>query len=338
MSATLLDLLLLAVGIIIILFGGDYLVRGATAVAKRTGVPSLVIGLTIVAFGTSAPEMVVSVFAALAGSPGLAVGNIVGSNIANILLVLGLPALIAAMGTDAKGVRTNALIALAAALLFIAISWDWQAGTPGAISLVEGFALAGLILAYIVYLAFVAMNSREDPMVAELTSVDTMEGLPKSVLGIAFSMIVGLIALPIGANLIVEGGSSLALRLGISEAVVGLTLLAVGTSLPELATSVVAAVRRQADMAIGNVIGSNIFNILAVGGITGIAAGGVAGGVAIDPSFFSLDFWVFLGSAIFITLLVFSRRPLGRFTGVILLVSYIAYIAALLYLTILLPA
>ena len=279
MSATLLDVLLLGIGIIIILFGGDYLVRGASAVAKRTGVPSLLIGLTIVAFGTSAPEMVVSVFAAIAGSPGLAVGNIVGSNIANVLLVLGLPALIAVMGTTAKGVRTNALIALAAALLFIALCWDWEANAPGAISLLEGAILSALIIAYLVYLGFVAMRSRDDPMVAELTSVDSMEGLPKSPLGIGFSLIVGLVALPIGANLIVEGGASLAATLGVSEAVIGLTLLAVGTSLPELATSVVAAVRRQADMAIGNVIGSNIFNILAVGGITGLAAGGFAGGV-----------------------------------------------------------
>ncbi|KPP81342.1 MAG: cation:H+ antiporter [Oceanicaulis sp. HLUCCA04] len=333
MTATLLDVLLLVVGIIIILFGGDYLVRGATAVARRTGVPSLLIGLTIVAFGTSAPEMVVSVFASLAGSPGLAVGNIVGSNIANIFLVLGVPALIAAMGTAAKGVRTNALIALGAALLFIVLCWDWQAGAPGAISLLEGAILTALIIAYIVYLGVVAVGSREDPLIAELTNIDSMEGLPKSVLGIAFSLIVGLVALPIGANLIVEGGASLAVRLGISEAVVGLTLLAVGTSLPELATSVVAAVRRQADMAIGNVIGSNIFNIFAVGGITGLAAGGFAGGVTIDASFFQLDLWVFLGSAIFITLLVFSRRPIGRMTGAIMLLAYAAYIAALLYLT-----
>ncbi|MFC4725487.1 calcium/sodium antiporter [Glycocaulis abyssi] len=333
MSATLLDVLLLIVGIIIILFGGDYLVRGATAVAKRTGVPSLLIGLTIVAFGTSAPEMVVSVFAAIAGSPGLAVGNIVGSNIANIFLVLGLPALIAVMGTTAKGVRTNALIALAASLLFIALCWDWEANAPGTLSLLEGALLTGLIIAYIVYLGFVAMGSRDDPMVAELTGVDSMEGLPKSALGIGFSLIVGLVALPIGANLIVEGGASLALTLGVSEAVIGLTLLAIGTSLPELATSVVAAVRRQADMAIGNVIGSNIFNIFAVGGITGLAAGGFAGGVSIDPGFFQLDLWVFLASAVFVTVLVFSRRPMGRTTGAALLLIYAAYIAALLYFT-----
>lgn len=334
MSATLLDALLLTIGIIIILFGGDYLVRGASAVAKRTGVPSLLIGLTIVAFGTSAPEMVVSVFAAMAGAPGLAVGNIVGSNIANVFLVLGLPALIAAMGTAAKGVRTNALIALAASLLFIALCWDWEANAPGSIGLLEGAVLTGLILAYIVYLGVVAMVSRDDPMVAELTSIDTMEGLPKSALGIGFSLVVGLVALPIGANLIVEGGSGLALTLGVSEALIGLTLLAVGTSLPELATSVVAAVRRQADMAIGNVIGSNIFNIFAVGGITGLAAGGFTGGVAVDPAFFRLDLWVFLAAAVFVTLLVFSRRPMGRTTGAVLLLVYAAYIAALLYFNI----
>lgn len=325
MSAILLDALLLGVGIIIILFGGDYLVRGAVALARATGVPSLLIGLTIVAFGTSAPEMVVSVFAAMAGAPDLAVGNIVGSNIANILLVLGLPAVIAAMGTTAKGVRTNAMIALAASLLFIGLSWDRQ------ISFLEGSILAGLIGVYILYLAIVAMRSRDNPMVAELTSVDEMEGLPKSGIGTALSLLVGLVALPIGANLIVEGGSGIATTLGVPQAVIGLTLLAVGTSLPELATSIVAAVRRQADMAIGNVIGSNIFNIFAVGGITGIAAGTFAGGVEVDETFFRLDFWVFLASSVFVTWLVFSRRPMGRLTGLTLLLGYAAYLGVLVW-------
>ncbi|MFN3835308.1 MAG: calcium/sodium antiporter [Glycocaulis sp.] len=323
MSAILLDALLLGVGIIIILFGGDYLVRGAVSVARKTGVPSLLIGLTIVAFGTSAPEMVVSVFAALAGAPGLAVGNIVGSNIANIFLVLGLPALIAAMGTTAKGVRTNATIALLASMLFIALSWDRQ------LSYVEGGILAALIVLYVLYLAIVAIRSRDNPVVAELTSVDDMEGLPRSNLGTAFSLLAGLVALPIGANLIVEGGSGLAVSVGVPEAVVGLTLLAIGTSLPELATSLVAAIRRQADMAIGNVIGSNIFNVFAVGGITGLAAGAFAGGVAVDETFFRLDFWVFLASALFVTWLVFTRRKVGRLTGASLLLIYAGYLGLL---------
>ncbi len=326
MSAILLDALLLVVGIIIILFGGDYLVRGAVSLARKTGVPSLLIGLTIVAFGTSAPEMVVSVFAALAGSPGLAVGNIVGSNIANIFLVLGIPAVIAAMGTTAKGVRTNALIALAVSLLFIGLSWDRN------LSYAEGGILASLIVVYVIYLAIVAMRRRDDPVVAELASVDEMEGLPKTNLGVTFSLIAGLIALPIGANLIVEGGSGLAVTIGVPEAVVGLTVLAIGTSLPELATSLVAAIRRQADMAIGNVIGSNIFNILAVGGITGLAAGAFAGGVEVDETFFQLDFWMFMASAIFVTLLVFSRRPMGRVTGFTLLIAYMAYLGALAWI------
>jgi cation:H+ antiporter len=249
MTAILLDILLLIAGLAILLLGGDWLVRGAVALAKKSGIPALIIGLTVVAFGTSAPEMVVSAVAALSNAPGLAIGNIVGSNIANTFLVLGIPALIAPLATQATGVRRNALIALGATCLFIGLTWD------RVLSLSDGIILIAGIAGYIAWLGWTAFKAKADPAVAEMADIEHMDAVPISPLKIALCLVGGVIALPLGANLIVEGGTGLADVLGVPEAVVGLTVLALGTSLPELATSLVAAMRRQVDMAIGNVIG-----------------------------------------------------------------------------------
>lgn len=322
MAEPLLLLVLVVAGIAVLLFGGEVLVKGATALARRLGVPALLVGLTIVAFGTSAPEMVVSVLAAIEGAPGLAIGNIVGSNIANILFVLGFPAIIAPIATQAPGVRRNVAIALAATVIFIVLVID------GALSLLDGAILAGLIVAYVVYLALGAMMSRDDPALAELIEIDTDEGLPRTAVMTGAYVLLGLVLLPVGAQLIVEGASGIARAFGISEAVIGLTILAFGTSLPELATALMAAVRRQADMAIGNVVGSNIFNLFAVGGITGISAALATGSAApIDAEFIRLDVWVMLASLVAAALLVFLRRPVSRPAGLVLAGAYVAYLA-----------
>ena len=318
------QLILILAGIVILLFGGDFLVRGAVALARRLGIAPLIVGLTIVAFGTSAPEMVVSAIAAIQGAPGIAIGNIVGSNIANILLVLGLPAILAPMATAAPGVRTNALIAFGATLLFIGLTWD-RALDPH-----DGMILAALIVIYVVWLAIAARRSTDDPVIAELTDVDNMEGLPKSAPAIAGMMLIGLVFLPIGAQLIVSGGGELARALGVSEAIIGLTLIALGTSLPELATAAVAALRRHAEMAIGNVIGSNIFNLFAVGGIAGVATAiGPAGLAEVDEAFFQLDYWVMTAAILAAMAFVFLRRPIGRLSGLVLFTAYCGYIGAL---------
>ncbi|MCR9130182.1 MAG: calcium/sodium antiporter [Alphaproteobacteria bacterium] len=317
-------LLLIAVGIALLLYGGDLLVRGATSLARKVGIPSLIVGLTIVAFGTSAPEMVVSAAAAIENAPGLAIGNIVGSNIANILLVLGLPAVLAPMATKMTGVKRNAVIALALTGVFIWMGFD------GALTLTEGVALAVGIVLYIAYLAISARGAKDDPVIAELTDVDHMEGLPQTGVMIAVYTLAGLVLLPVGARLIVEGGVGVAELFGVPEAVIGLTILAFGTSLPELATAMVAALRKQAEMAIGNVIGSNIFNICAVGGITGIAATAATGQPApVDPEFIRFDFWVMAGAMAVTALLVFSERPLGRLLGLVFALAYGAYLTAL---------
>ena len=310
-------------GIVVLLFGGDYLVRGGAGLARRWKLPSLFVGLTIVAFGTSAPELVVSVQSALSGAPGLALGNIVGSNIANFLLVLGFPAVFGAIATTTPGVRRNAIFALIAAIALIGVSYDHQ------ISAAESIALFATIIAYVLVLGFLARGKTDDPTLAELTDVDNMEGLPHKWSNILFALVVGLVALPVGAQMIVVGGTEAALALDIDESIVGLTALAFGTSLPELATVIMASLRRQADLAIGNVLGSNIFNVFAVGGATGLAAMAVGENLPVPDGFFALDFWVMLGSSVLIAAIVMARRPIGRLLGLILGGAYIAYIAVL---------
>ena len=246
---------LILAGIVLLLFGGDFLVRGGAALARLWRLPNLLVGLTIVAFGTSAPELVVSVQSALTGAPGLAVGNIVGSNIANFLLVLGLPALFGTIHTTTPGLRRNAIFALLAAVALIVIAWDRQ------ITLTEGWILLAAIVGYVALLGLQARKATGDPTLAELTDIEHMDGLPKTLPSILLALAGGLVALPVGAQMIVTGGIAAAQDLHVEPALIGLTAVALGTSLPELATVVMASVRRQADLAIGNVLGSNIFNV-----------------------------------------------------------------------------
>ncbi|QNL20254.1 calcium/sodium antiporter [Hyphobacterium sp. CCMP332] len=324
------DSLLLAggfvlVGIVILLFGGDMLIRGAAALARRAKIPALLVGLTIVAFGTSAPELVVSVDAALSGAPGLALGNIVGSNIANVLFVLGLPALFGVIGTQTRGVRRNALFALLSGVALIIVSRD------GSISLMEGMVLFALIFVFIGLLAVSAMRAKDDPLLAEVAELEAAAG-KSSVPGIMAALIIGLIALPFGAHMIVTGGTAAAGLLGVSDAVIGLTALAIGTSLPEFATVVAAVMRKQGDLAIGNVLGSNVFNVFAVGGATGIAAGLANAPMPVPDAFMRFDFWVMLGASALLALLIFAGRNIGRLAGVLFFGGYVAYIAALVWM------
>lgn len=310
-------------GIVLLLFGGDALVRGGAALARKWKLPPLLVGLTIIAFGTSAPELVVSAQSALSGAPGLALGNIVGSNIANFLLVLGLPAIFGPINTTTSGVRRNALIALGAAAAIIIVSWDLQ------ITMGEGIALFAAIVIYILMLAAQARSNKDDPTISELTDLDGMDGLPANWPGIFLALILGLIFLPVGAQMIVVGGTEAARALDVDESIIGLTALAFGTSLPELATVVMSSIRRQAQLAIGNVLGSNIFNVFAVGGVTGIAAGAVGIELPVPEGFFALDFWVMVASSLVIAGLVFARQPINRLVGALLFLAYAGYIAVL---------
>ena len=252
--------LLSGLGLLILLLAGDALVKGAVNVSLRLGVPALIVSLTIVAFGTSAPELLISIQAVLDNAPGLALGNVVGSNTANILLVLGIPALLATMHTSECNSRKTYNFMIAASLLFIALAFR------GVFDRVAGFVLLAA-LALVLLDAFRDAHShrracKDDP-------AEEVEGADPDMpwWRIVVLLALGLLGLPLGANLLVHNATIIAQTYGVSDTVIGLTLVAVGTSLPELATTVMAALRRQADVALGNVIGSNMFNLLAIIGI-----------------------------------------------------------------------
>ncbi|MEH6751832.1 MAG: calcium/sodium antiporter, partial [Paracoccaceae bacterium] len=312
--------LMAALGLVILLFAGDALVKGAVNLALRIGIPALIVSLTIVAFGTSAPELLISVKAALNGVPGIAMGNVVGSNTANILLVLGIPALIAVMHTAEHDTRKSFVVMIAASLLFIALAFrgvfDWISG----VILLGALALA---------LADMFRDARKHTAAATLVAegiddsddLDELEGADPDMpwWKIILFLVLGLAGLPLGADILVDSATVIARTFGISETVIGLTLVAVGTSMPELATTVMAAIRRQADVALGNVIGSNFFNLLGIIGVASLVAP-----IPVDQQFLTLDLWVMLAASLLLIPFVFLRQNIGRVWGGILIVLYVA--------------
>jgi len=305
-----------AAGLIILLLGGDFLVRGAVSLARRLEISTLVIGLTVVAFGTSAPELVVSVEAVLSGSPGIAIGNVVGSNIANILMVLGIPALLAPILCEGHLVKRTLTYMLLASLLFAGFCWmellQWW----------HGVILLILLAAFLIDSYYRATRDQADAM-AVASDVEDIQSVPGSIVITLIAIVGGLVALLLGSYLLVEGASTIARSFGVSEAVIGLTLVALGTSLPELATCAMAAVRKHGDVAIGNVIGSNLFNILAVMGV-----GSVVGDIPVPPQFLAFDIWVMLAAAFLLLPFVLLHKPIARVAGIVLVVAYGGYIAS----------
>lgn len=301
-----------ALGLVILLLAGDALVRGAVNLSLRLGVPALIVSLTIVAFGTSAPELLISVSAVLDGSPGIALGNVVGSNSANVLLVLGVPALLAGLTTSKTDIRKSYMIMLGATLLFI-LGCYW-----GPIGRVHG-------LVFLSVLGLILWNQAREALASrEAFSDDDLEGADPNMPWklVVFFLVVGMIGLPLGSELLVRNGMVIARDFGVSEAVIGLTLIAIGTSLPELATTVMAAYRNQADVAVGNVIGSNIFNLLAIIGITSLI-----GEIPVHPNFLRFDLWVMLAAAFFLIPFVFSSsRDLTKRWGVVFSIAYVVYL------------
>ncbi len=309
--------LVLTAGLAVLVLGGDSLVRGAASLARKAGMRPLLVGLTVVAFGTSAPELVVSAEAVLSGHPTLALGNIVGSNIANVFLVLGLPALFSPIAPGPAGVRRNTIIGLVAAAGLIGF-----AATDGAIGFMEGVILFAGIIAYLAYMGFLATRAQADASATELLGLDEEPALKRWGM-VGLSILVGVIALPLGAWMIVEGGVQLADHLGMPAELVGLTAVALGTSLPELAATIAAAARRQTELAIGNVLGSNIFNIFAVGGVAAMI------GVIPTPSIMlQFDVWVMAVAALALLVINLVRRGIPRLVGLLFLAVYIGYIAA----------
>ncbi len=312
--------LLCGLGLVILLLAGDSLVKGAVNLSLRLGIPALIVSLTIVAFGTSAPELLIGIKAILDDAPGIALGNVVGSNTANILLVLGIPAILAPLHTSVCDSKKTYVFMLAATVLFIALAF------LGTFTWVSGLILLSA-LAFVLFDAF--RDARAHQKAGEAVEIDIEElegadpGMP--VWQLSMYLILGLIGLPLGADLLVDNATIIAKTYGVSDTVIGLTLVAIGTSLPELATTVMAALRKQADVALGNVIGSNMFNLLAIIGITTLV-----GPIPVDPSFLTQDLWVMLAASLVIIPFVFFRQDITRIWGVALTVTYAGYMALVL--------
>jgi cation:H+ antiporter len=311
------DLFLVALGFVVLILAGDLLVRGAVNLSLRIGVPALIVSLTVVAFGTSAPELLIAVEALRDGAPGLALGNVVGSNIANVLLILGVPALIAPLATGSCDTRRTYATMLAVTVLFIALA------STGQIVWGQGLVLLA-VLALVLWDAFRSARRTLGDDLDDAVDLDEAEpGMPTW--KVALFLIAGIGGLPLGADILVTGAVDLAAVAGVSDAVIGLTLVAVGTSLPELATTVMAAIRRQADVAMGNVIGSNIFNLLAVVGIASLF-----GGIPVDPAFLRKDIWVMLAAALVLIPFVTLRWNITRGWGAALIAAYAVYVVSLI--------
>lgn len=310
-----LNILYLLLGIGLLTAGGEVLIRGSLSIAKRLGISPLLSGLVIVGFGTSMPELVVSIDAAMNGQPDIAIGNVIGSNIANILLILGVCALITPLAVSPLSLRRDAVVVIAASLLFIVLA----AGQS--LSTVDGLILLTALFSYLIWAYWTERNQSAPSGVVHEAEATEIEKIPASSLWSAVSVIGGLALLIAGSQVLLKGAVGIASSMGISEAVIGLTIVAVGTSLPELTISVIAALRRHADVAVGNILGSNIFNLLGILGVSAILQPLTLKGRVLD-----FDQWVMLGVAFLIFLFLYTGRKLSRTEGGILLASYFAYL------------
>lgn len=320
---TLESLGILAAGFVALIGGAELLVRGSSRLAAAVGISPLIIGLTVVAFGTSAPEFAVSLRSGLAGSPGIALGNVVGSNIFNILFILGLSALIVPLNVARQVIRLDVPFMIFVSILVLV------AGARGGISRAEGAVFFAGLLVYTLILFVkgrregLAQAGEPDAEQEVGTEAPARGGIPWALLLAAL----GLVLLVIGSRWLVTASVAIATALGVSELIIGLTIVAVGTSLPELATSVVAGLRGERDIAVGIVVGSNVFNILGVLGLTSLVS---PHGMTIDPMALRFDIPVMIAAAIVCLPIVFTRGRITRLEGALLLGYYVAYIVYLI--------
>ncbi len=302
-------------GLVLLYYGAEWLVQGASTLAIRCGLSPLVVGLTVVAFGTSAPELAVSVDANLDGNGGMALGNVVGSNICNIALVLGAAAIVFPIAINRQIIRREMPILLGISVLFVWFLRD------GEMSQIEGGVLTGMVILYVGASLWQAKREKvvdSDDLPEEVLELAKKGGLKRIAMDVGL-VVVGIALLVVGANRMVFGGEQLALAWGVSPEVIALTLFAFGTSLPELATSVVAAMKKQGDIVVGNVVGSCIFNLLAVVGMTASIA--PLGQGALGNS----DLFIMLGITFLVMPMMWHRRNVSRWEGALLLVAYLSY-------------
>jgi cation:H+ antiporter len=307
----------IAGGLVALTIGAELLIRGSTALARRMGVSELLIGLTLVGFGTSTPELVASVQAALVGSHGVAVGNVVGSNLANILLILGLSALIAPIAVERKSFNRDAAALALATLLAVGVSLTGEYGR---------LAGAGFLAAITLYILLAFATERAKPAAPETRrhaeEAAALPAGPNSTFINVVLVVAGLALLMIGARFLVTGAIEIASTLGVSETVIGLTVVAIGTSLPELFTSVMAALRGRSALALGNVVGSNIYNLLGILGVTALIQP-----IAVPAQILAVDIWLMLAATAAMIFFAISRARVDRSEGGALVAGYGAYIA-----------
>jgi cation:H+ antiporter len=314
------DIVFLVAGLAILFVGGELTVRGAVGLARFLGVSPAVIGLTVVGFGTSAPELVVTVQAALAGKSGLAIGNVVGSNISNLLLILGVGAVMWPLTCGAAAAKRDAGMMVFSAVILVAL------GIYGQIEWWHGIIMVALLL---IYLGATYLNDKKDQASRklheqEVEELEELESAPTSVPLIFLFTALGLVGLVVGADLMVKGAIGIAESFGVPETVIGLTIVALGTSLPELAATAVAAYRKHTDVAIANVLGSCVFNVLSILGITSMVST-----LVVEPDIRNIDLWVMLAATLFVTVMLLKNCKIGRATGAVLILAYVAYIASL---------
>lgn len=307
------SVLLVILGFACLIFGGNWLVNGASALAKRNNISDLVIGLTIVSFGTSAPELVVNSLASLDGHSDIVFGNIIGSNNFNLFVILGISGLIYPITVQKSTANREIPISLSITILLLVLANEFFIGNETVISRIDGVILLA-VFAFFLYYVF--MQEKVDK-----AEVITYQHRQMSNIKIWSLIILGVLALMLGGKLVVDNSVKIATDLGISQKIIGLTIVAIGTSLPELVTSVIAAIKKNSDIAIGNVIGSNIFNILLILGISAL----------VNPISFNLEFnqdlYILIGGTVFLILAMFmgKRRKLDRWEALILLLFYLAY-------------
>lgn len=311
----LLNVLFLLLGIALLTVGGEALIRGSLAAAKRLGVSPLLSGLVIVGFGTSAPELVVSVNAAVEGQPDIAIGNVVGSNVGNILLILGVCALITPLAVKPLALRRDAVTVLAASILFVVLVGG------SALGRVDAAMFLGALAAYLAWAYWSERYHAAPSGELHQAEAEELSTVPKSVPWTIIAVVLGLLLLIGGSQVLLIGAIGIAAHFGVPEAVIGLTLVAVGTSLPELSISVIAAIRGHADVAVGNILGSNIFNLL---GILGLSA--LLQPLPVHPRILHFDQWVMLGTSLLLLLFLYTGRRLSRAEGGIFLVGYATYV------------